>query len=374
MNTNKNGINCIKCGDCKCLKLPEYFSLNVRGVLYKTCNNCRMRHKCGQKGCDFSINSKTHLDRHLWSVHDISTSDKYTFFNCEEKGCKAKFKEKEKLQRHLWGVHDISSSNACKLYECQETECNSVFKSLIELQRHLWSIHNISSSTTFKFRQCSQCDSKFKTLGELNLHLWNIHDISISNAFKFHQCNKDKCNAKFKTVTHLNEHLWNIHDISTSNAFKFHSCDKEGCNAKFKTPSHLRRHQETCTGLNTSISGLEFKCIEALTDLGFIQDEDFIYNHSYHKLTEWSGKVLRPDIRFLNHKIMIELDGSQHYKPKNFGGISQERAEENFKLCQENDKLKNDFCDKFEYKMIRVKYTDIVDMLGILHYELMDIL
>lgn len=40
---------------------------------------------------------------------------------------------------------------------------------------------------------------------------------------------------------------------------------------------------------------------------------------------------------------MTELDGVQHFKATTFGGISPERAEENFKLTQESNKIKNDF-------------------------------
>ena len=55
-------------------------------------------------------------------------------------------------------------------------------------------------------------------------------------------------------------------------------------------------------------------------------------------------------------------------------GISQEEAEENFKLTQHNDKLKNDFCKVYGYKMIRIPYTEITNILGILHNELEEIL
>ena len=48
---------------------------------------------------------------------------------------------------------------------------------------------------------------------------------------------------------------------------------------------------------------------------------------------------------------MIECDGIQHSIPQPFGGISKERAEDNFKSTQETDDIKNNFCEKYGYKM-----------------------
>jgi len=115
------------------------------------------------------------------------------------------------------------------------------------------------------------------------------------------------------------------------------------------------------------------RCKEALTDLGFIEDVDYIYNHTFSELTDYCGQHLRPDFRFINHKIMIECDGSQHYKVKEFGASSKEEAEKNFEKTKSNDKVKDEFCDQFGYKMIRMPYWDIMNMLEILSVELYDI-
>ena len=71
---------------------------------------------------------------------------------------------------------------------------------------------------------------------------------------------------------------------------------------------------------------------------------------------------------------MIECDGIQHSIPQPFGGISKERAEDNFKSTQETDDIKNNFCEKYGYKMIRIKFNEIKNVLEILHYELLDII
>jgi hypothetical protein len=146
------------------------------------------------------------------------------------------------------------------------------------------------------------------------------------------------------------------------------------CEYKCSSNSYLQRHILICKGENHSnISGLELRAKEALEQLGFFEDEDYIFNSSYSKLTDFCGRHLRPDFRFIKHKIIIEVDGSQHYKVKEFGS-SKKEAEENFKIIQENDQIKNNFCRIYGYKMIRIKYDQIMNMLEILHSELDDII
>ena len=71
---------------------------------------------------------------------------------------------------------------------------------------------------------------------------------------------------------------------------------------------------------------------------------------------------------------MIECDGIQHSIPWPFGGISKKRAGDNFKSTQETDDIKNNFCEKYGYKMIRIKFNEIKNVLEILHHELLDII
>ena len=376
----------IKCNKCKVALRLENFEEKRDGILFKSCNKCRVKSTeymlskekkvVGCDLCDYKSSNNSHLQRHLWGIHDISTSDVFKFHNCPEIECKSKFKIASDLNRHLWTNHNISVSESFHFHNCPEIECKSKFKSPAILNGHLWQVHNISVSKSYCFHNCSQdeCKSKFKTSHELNRHLWTNHNISVSDVFKFHNCPEIECKSIFKTIDELNSHLWQVHNISVSDVFKFHNCPKENCDAYFKFASQLQKHLTTCTGSNTSISGLELRCMEALAYLGFEQHEDYIYNKSFSELTDWSGKSLRPDIRFIHHKIIIELDGEQHYKPRTFGGISEEQSEENFKLTQENDKLKNDFCRIYGYKMIRIPYTYITDMLTILHLELQDII
>ena len=117
----------------------------------------------------------------------------------------------------------------------------------------------------------------------------------------------------------------------------------------------------------------EFKVINALTELGFKEDE-FIHDSSFELLTDYCTKQLRFDIRLIFHKVIFEVNGRQHYEPVTFGGISEEEALANFILQQEHDKIKMEFCEKYGYKLIIILYEDLPNIVSKLRYELADIL
>lgn len=56
--------------------------------------------------------------------------------------------------------------------------------------------------------------------------------------------------------------------------------------------------------------------------------------------------------------VLIEYDGEQHYKPRNFGGISDEEAKENFKITQFHDKIKTEYCINNNIPLIRIPYWE----------------
>jgi hypothetical protein len=55
----------------------------------------------------------------------------------------------------------------------------------------------------------------------------------------------------------------------------------------------------------------------------------------------------------------IEYDGEQHFKPRNFGNISNERANLNFKRIKYLDNLKNDYAKKNNIFLIRIPYKKL---------------
>lgn len=64
------------------------------------------------------------------------------------------------------------------------------------------------------------------------------------------------------------------------------------------------------------------------------------------------------DFYLPEHNICIEYDGEQHFKPVNFGGVSDERAMINFNKTQEHDAIKNNYCKHNNIMLVRISYLD----------------
>mgnify|MGYP003627841065 CR=1 FL=1 len=57
-----------------------------------------------------------------------------------------------------------------------------------------------------------------------------------------------------------------------------------------------------------------------------------------------------------------EYDGRCHYFPIRYGGISEERAEENLRSSQHRDKLKDHYCNDNGYALLRIPYWQKKDI------------
>ena len=69
-----------KCSDCKSTVLLSYFGANRKGESYKTCDNCRTKHKCDK--CEFKCSRKGDVLIHIKRVHD-----KIKDMKCSIEGC-----------------------------------------------------------------------------------------------------------------------------------------------------------------------------------------------------------------------------------------------------------------------------------------------
>jgi hypothetical protein len=69
-------------------------------------------------------------------------------------------------------------------------------------------------------------------------------------------------------------------------------------------------------------------------------------------------KELSFDFYLIKKNILIEYDGEQHLIPKNFGGISIERAKDRFDLQKIRDNIKNNFVINENIKLIRILYYE----------------
>ncbi len=69
-------------------------------------------------------------------------------------------------------------------------------------------------------------------------------------------------------------------------------------------------------------------------------------------------RALPFDFYLPDHNILIEYDGEQHYRPVNFGGITDEKAFENFKITQHHDLIKTTYCKNNNIPLLRIPYWE----------------
>ena len=57
----------------------------------------------------------------------------------------------------------------------------------------------------------------------------------------------------------------------------------------------------------------------------------------------------------------IEVNGEQHYSPRNFGGIDDDEALDRYLFCTRRDKIKRLHCNLYGYNLITIPYTAFKD-------------
>jgi hypothetical protein len=126
------------------------------------------------------------------------------------------------------------------------------------------------------------------------------------------------------------------------------TCKK--CGHKWQvTPDNLLQGNgcPECSMLKT-----ERKLGEILVELGYSIERQKKYCDCKDQLP------LPFDIYLSDEHILIEYQGEQHYRPVNFGGISDEEAEKNFLKTQQHDKIKSQYCYQNNIPLIYVPYWE----------------
>lgn len=73
-------------------------------------------------------------------------------------------------------------------------------------------------------------------------------------------------------------------------------------------------------------------------------------------------KQLRFDFYIQRYNLCIEFDGEQHFEKVNWDGkMTDEEMEENLKLNQFRDQIKNDYCKKNRINLLRIRYDEDVE-------------
>lgn len=93
----------------------------------------------------------------------------------------------------------------------------------------------------------------------------------------------------------------------------------------------------------------------------FLDDNDIKYIYQFQINSCKDKKPLPFDFQLCDYNILIEIDGEQHFYPVRFGEISEELANKKFESCQKRDKIKTDYCIKYNIPMLRISYKEILD-------------
>ncbi|MCM1224167.1 MAG: endonuclease domain-containing protein [Lachnospiraceae bacterium] len=108
--------------------------------------------------------------------------------------------------------------------------------------------------------------------------------------------------------------------------------------------------------------------------LGELRIQNYLIEHNIKFETQkrfekcMQKRHLRFDFYLPDYNIVIEYDGQQHFKPIRFS--RKNNIEENFKLTQERDKIKNQYCMDNNIRIIRIPYWEYDNIEEILKIEL----
>jgi hypoxanthine phosphoribosyltransferase len=70
-----------------------------------------------------------------------------------------------------------------------------------------------------------------------------------------------------------------------------------------------------------------------------------------------TGRSLRFDIYLPDRNLCIEYDGPHHFAPRLYGNMTDDDASKIFVTQQQNDSIKDKFCEKENIQLLRIPYT-----------------
>ena len=120
----------------------------------------------------------------------------------------------------------------------------------------------------------------------------------------------------------------------------------------------------------------DFRCNKCNVSLGEDKIENFLINYSIKYKIQYtyndckSIRTLPFDFYLPDYNILIEYDGEQHFKPRDFKGEGYNKALNNFIGIKVRDTIKNIYCKNNNIKLIRIPYWYLDDIETILINEL----
>jgi DNA-directed RNA polymerase subunit RPC12/RpoP len=130
------------------------------------------------------------------------------------------------------------------------------------------------------------------------------------------------------------------------------------CGEKFETTLNAFLHQDKnrCDYCSKKQSKLSYS-----TEL-YLKCKGLDYQYEY-KIDECRNKRPLPfDFAIFNKdnsiKLLLELDGIQHFKPTAFNGADYNIALNNYEYTKQNDFLKDEYCNNNNIKLLRIPYWE----------------
>lgn len=241
-------------------------------------------------------------------------------------------------------------------YLCTDEKCQSCFnKSFASHEKSkYWSIKNkespravFKSSTKYYIIDCDCGHSSSKQIGSMQ-----FSECGYCSSFPKHLCNDENCQSCFDKsfASHEKAKYWSLkndksaREVFKSSCFKYiFNCCKCG-------------HEYRATAGDVSIRDRWCNCTKNKTEaklFDFLSD-NYGENVKKQLKVNWCKniKFLPFDFCIEDYKIIIELDGPQHFKQ-----ISNWTSPEKTQL---NDKYKMDCANKNGYSMIRISQEDVL--------------
>jgi very-short-patch-repair endonuclease len=332
-----------------CDKCSHEFEIGLDKILYRNqwCSYCSSKKLCENKECKecFDKSFASHYKSKCWSNKNelnprqvFKNSDNKFWFDCEK--CLHLFDcSTGNVNNGFWCPY-CSNSKLCENKDCKECFEKS-FAS--HTKSKYWSKlnelipRNLLKNSNKKFWfDCHECNHEFEcALNNINAGKWCSY---CANKIL---CENDNCKICFNKsfASYPKSKFWSDQNeviprnvfISSGKKYVF-KCEK--CNNNFDS------------NLNNIVSGCWCPFCKRKTELKLFEWlKQLKYNVKKESSFIWS-KGKRFDFILEEFKLIIELDGAQHFKQ-----VSNWKSPEK---TQENDELKNKLANENGYRIIRI--------------------
>lgn len=93
----------------------------------------------------------------------------------------------------------------------------------------------------------------------------------------------------------------------------------------------------------------------------YLKEEKIDYVYQFYINSCCDIRPLPFDFQLKKYNILVEIDGEQHFYPVRFGGISEELSKKKFLSNQKRDKIKTEYCAKYNIPLLRITYNEMIN-------------